>query len=306
MVDLQLIKKRRAKKIVAIVGAICGGVALIFAALSLLYRHKGPLTIVLDNSGTDLTLSRGHEPDMRGSSYLLSDTIPDFSEVAGVEILNHKVEDIDKKGSESILGDAEDKKVTKFFITTFFVKNNSEKKADYDLSFDIEREAMGPTTFDLAKVLRVRIYENLVIGDGVNDQNHNYTVYAMEQRYEDGEKEPYWDNALEFGDISHTTEYKNIPNNEAELFADNDTVCRKTVTIEGKPNEGETASNIMRYTILMYLEGNDRDSLGVDSKNVSNLSLGVHISAYASKENQENSKQDDTKNKDEVNQGSGK
>ena len=61
MVDLNIIRKRKARKIVAIVALVSTACLVVLGAVALLGQRAAPLTILLNNSGASLALAESSE-----------------------------------------------------------------------------------------------------------------------------------------------------------------------------------------------------------------------------------------------------
>ena len=82
MVDLSIIRKRKAKKIIIIVGAASLVTVAVISAVALLGQHASPLTVTLNNSGASLTLSEtGNTEDGDNTSFLLAKDVPGYQEM---------------------------------------------------------------------------------------------------------------------------------------------------------------------------------------------------------------------------------
>lgn len=255
MVDLSFIKKRKAKKIVAIAGASCAGAVAVLIAVALLGQRAAPLTVKLSNSGASLALYKS-EFENEHKSFLLATEAKPYSEISEPAI----------KAYESLI-DIDDSKPLatsdgnsfQFYQYTFYLTNTGEAAADYTLSLNVSYP--HKSNFDLADVLRVRFYEN----DGADKTSHNYRTFAKHSDYfnvDTGEYEPerISDGSSDF----------------AEKFENASTILTSKVS---SFQPGATT----RYTFVLWIEGEDKQSTGkapVDSS----IALGVNISAHEAEE----------------------
>ena len=261
MVDLSIIRKRKAKKIIIIVGAASLVTVAVISAVALLGQHASPLTVSLNNSGASLTLSEtGNTEDGDKTSFLLAKDVPGYQEIDG-NLINQNYTDAyldSEKNQDSIIATTEgDYKVTLFFKYTFFIENNGENAADYLLTLNISNQNRNVSEFDLTDILRVRFYENFDL------DKHEYKTYAKPASVFDEETNQYVDVPVPIG--------KNMGN--AEMFESNRVALKSEV-------KNFEAGQKVRYTFVIWLEGNDIDSYGKMAPVGSSLSLGVNISAH--------------------------
>lgn len=258
MVDLGLIKKRKAKKIVAIVGGSCLLVSVVICLAAILGQRAAPLTIELNNSGAKLALSESVKPESEKRSFLLAKETPGYTEFNGNAIPSYeKSVELDSELSEAIL--SSDKSSTLLYKYTFYVVNTGSEAADYTLSLDLSYPNRSASTFDLADVLRVRFYEN------ENLDEHNYKTYAKATQTFDEATGTYIEGK------EHTTDL------DSPLVDENFLSNKVVLKSEVKAFEPES---YMRYTFVFWLEGNDPDSEGKEAPVGSSLVLGVSISAH--------------------------
>ena len=255
MVDLSFIKKRKKKKIIAIVGLICGmGVATV-SAVALLGQQAAPMTVRLANSGVSLALYKS-EFDNEQKSFLLASDAKPYSEIS--EPALHAYESmLDIDDSKPI--ETSDGKAFQFYQFTFYLKNTGEVAADY--TFILNVSYPRKTSFDFAEVLRVRFYEN----DGNDKESHNYQTFAKHSNEYDSNKQQYLPERISGVD----SEY-------AEDFVDSKTILKKEVK-SFKP------SALTRYSLVMWIEGEDKQAVGKAPLD-SGIALGVDISAHETEE----------------------
>lgn len=259
MVDLQYIRKRKRRRIIAAVGTSCAATALIFIAIALLGQRAAPLTVTLTNSGAQLALSTKEEEESN-AVYLVADAVPRYDEFCEEQLIlaNNELE-IDDENTYSHLTPNEQS--TLFFKYTFYVTNKGRSAANYDLTLSMSQPTKDATNrYDLDSVLRVRFYENK------NLDEHNYVTYAKKS------SEPHRD---ENGELSWKEKVSAIDESGyAEEFVNSRTVLTSTVT-DLKPSEK------VRYTFVFWIEGDDPQCMDEAPVN-SALILGVDISAHES------------------------
>ena len=255
MVDLSFIKKRKAKKIVAIAGGACAGTVAILVAVALLGQRAAPLTVKLSNSGASLALYKS-EFDNEHKSFLLATEAKPYSEISepALRAYDSVIDIDDSKPIKTSDGNS-----FQFYQYTFYLTNTGSSAADYTLSLNISYP--HKSSFDLADVLRVRFYEN----DGADKASHNYRTFAKHSDVYDpgkGEYEP-----------EHISD---SASDYAENFENASTVLNHKVS-SFMPNA------TTRYTIVMWIEGQDKQATG-EAPLDSSIALGVNISAHEAEE----------------------
>lgn len=265
MVNLSLIAKRKAKKIVAVVGACCLGACTVIGAIALLGQKAAPLTVELNNSGAKLALCETSAVEADKRTFLLAKNAPSYSEFNGNALPQYeKVTEFDSELSESIL--SSDKKSTLVYKYTFYVTNTGTNAADYLLSLNISNPNRSANNFDLADILRVRFYENSDLS------LHNYKTYAKATQTYDEETGTYIQGKEHITDMDSPLVDEN--------FVSNKVVLESTI-------KGVLPQSMIRYTFVFWLEGNDPDSEGKEAPVGSSLVLGVNISAHEAEQSSE-------------------
>ncbi len=257
MVDLGIIRKKKARKMVAIGGSICAGCVAVFCAIALLGQRAAPLTVILNNSGASLTLAESVKEGSETSSFLLAKNAPSYTEYDG-RSFDYYAGELDSELSETVL--TSDLESTLFFKYTFYVENTGSKASDYSLSLNISYPNRTVSSFDLAEILRVRFYENEDLSQ------HNFKTYAKAHSYYDASAGEYVEGP------EHVT---NSSSDFAEMFESNKTILTSNIS-------NFQPSSKMRYTFVLWLEGNDPDSEGKDAPVGCSIALGVNISAHES------------------------
>ena len=152
-----------------------------------------------------------------------------------------------------------------FFKYTFYIKNNGPTIADYDFRIKIADNKLSSDGRSLDEIVRVMLFEN-----DAYSNNHDYYVYAKKSNT------TYID---KFGEPTNWEPISTMPEEESFYgFAipfESDSVVgtfnRRTVL----PNE------VMRYTIVFWLEGMDPDSNSEVAAPVgASLKFGIEINGY--------------------------
>lgn len=254
MVDLNYIRKRKIRRIIAIVGSISAAAVAAIMAVALLGTRAAPLTVKLANSGASLALFKSDFDNEHKSFLLAGDTKP-YTDVTEPR-LNSYQSLLDIDDSKSI--ETSDGQSIQFFQYTFYLTNAGDNSAQYSLSLNISYPSKS--SFDLADVLRVRFYEN----DANDKESHNYRTFAKHGKFnqETGDYDP--ERIAGSG-----TEF-------AEKFESASNAFTHTV-------ESFAPGASVRYTFVLWLEGEDPDCTGKAPLD-SSIALGVNISAHAAEE----------------------
>lgn len=177
---------------------------------------------------------------------------------------------------EAVDGEAKIYRSLEFFKYTFYVKNIGYKAASYDMKILIKSVTRADDGSDrgLDDILRVMIFEN-----DPNSEEHNYKVcakktpkYANYTNYDINGKETDHELIAAVDNITHETENYRL----AEKFdEDGETIAQYNVNNFG-------TNDIMRYTIVMWLEGDD-PQCNQKAPDGATLKIGVDIDAKESK-----------------------
>ena len=283
MYDLQYVKKRRRRRIAALVATFSSIAVTFFVITSFLGRTLGTFTVSLKNSEVSLTLCEKKDSN-KNSSYLRVNANSKYIE-SPYEDLQDRLKTMDDENIPSTAGEyaytyvKDDKTMTEtcleFFKYTFYVKNIGSKTATYDMTINISdrTRAKDKTGRSLDDTLRVMVFEN-----DPNTDKHDYAIYAKAVGSSYG-------NNYDIDGNETNREFiftdPNRPNRETDdyrlvdyNFKDFDTVAELKVTNFGK-------NDIRRYTIVFWLEGGDPQSNPEeDYPEGATLKLGVDISAY--------------------------
>ena len=278
MYDLQYVKKRRRRKIAAFVSLFAGIGITSLVIVSFLGRTVGTFSVSISNSSVKLSLSDKldfKEP----TSYLRCDQLLKFREYSftrfggldGVSWLDDENVTYDDEKAytyDEITGKPD---ALYYFKYTFYVRNMGSSIAQYSMSVNISdnRKSNDETGRTLDDTLRVMVFEN----DAKSDK-HEYKVFAKDSHV------PNYDidgnpARREFvilppeynkqGGNYETTEYP-----LAKKFSDAKYVVKDFAK-----------GDIRRYTIVIWLEGDDPDADPTDEPpEGATVKLGVDIAAY--------------------------
>ena len=266
MVNLAYIRKRKARKIILAIALGCAATALVIGAIAMLGQQASPFTVKLANAGVSLTLSTSDEEEPSGGKvYLMADQVPEYC--CYTEKLLNSVENLDSDRTYSSFNYDENNRetATRYFKFTFFVENNGEADADYDLQLMLNNPTNHATNrYDMDSIMRVRFYENR------NLDEHYYKTYAKASANKHTDPETGEDSWKELISVAGS--------GYAEEFLSSKLILKSHVS---KLAKGEKVRN----TFVMWLEGEDPECVGNEPPVDSALVLGVDISAHASEKN---------------------
>ena len=281
MYDLLYVRKRRRRKIAALVSLICSIGVSALVIVSFLGQYTGTFTVSLTNSSVRLSLS-DKEAFTNPTSYLRIDKLDLFEEYTYVNVLSeelddeklaydcgsHKVEAVNKQ-----TGEVTQKNVLSYFKYTFYVGNIGSKAAQYNLKINILEctQALDGRTLD--DTLRIMVYENDLDDTYSADPVHTQKVFAKESLRTHTDKEGN-KTRREFVSTPTASGTEDDRHPLATSFEDLKTVA---TYVRG----GFYAGQIRRYTLVAWLEGEDLDSTNqTDAPEGATLKLGVEITAY--------------------------
>ena len=275
MYDLLFVRKRRRRRIAALVSLISAIGVSSLVVVSFLGRFVGTFTVSLTNSSVRLSLSE-KQSFKESTSYLLIDKLNPFEETSFVnlpaaDILDNEETPYDYgKGTSTLTGED----TLSFFKYTFYVKNVGSTVAQYHMNIKIDEKSKSNdgTERTLDDTLRVMVFEN---DPNIEEQKHDYKIYAKpsyEVNYDSNGEKTY-------RELVYTDKYKKNPDKEDEDYPLAESFDGKMVAQYSVDNFGK--SDIKRYTLVIWLEGSDPDSDNTKQAPVgASMKLGVEITAY--------------------------
>ena len=279
MYDLILVRRRRRRRIAALVSLICSiGVSSLIIT-SFLGQYTGTFTVSLTNSSVKLSLS-DKASFKNPTTYLRIDKLDLFEEFTYDSVLNEELDDENKeydcgshisKKTDKETGETIEKTVLSYFKYTFYVGNIGSKTAQYNLKINITENTPGIDGRTLDDTLRVLVYEN-DLDDKYLTSEHNQDVFAKEMQ--SGTNIDSDNNKTRREFVSYPAAKEDEQHPLATSFE-----SLKTVTTYTRG--GFHANQIRRYTLVMWLEGEDSDSSNTNEPpEGATLKLGVEITAY--------------------------
>ena len=270
--ELEYVKKRKTKKLVAITSGVASATIGVFVLVAFLGRFVGTFTVALDTGSVRLSLSDNSKFDSP-TSYIKIDSLPSFDLYSFTSLPNASVIDNeDASYTSGVTRDSKGNESMKYFKYTFFVKNESNIAADYDLKVNLTKNVPSEDGRSLDTLLRVLVYEN-----DPSSTEHSYTVYAKKSETPN-QTYGYEDEELTFKEyISYNTPEKAEQHGDAfpgfaEMFEDDNTIATL-------PVRNFQQNDVKRYTLVAWLEGEDQQAKGNPPEG-GNLKLGVTINAY--------------------------
>lgn len=272
MYELEYVKKRKRRKLVAIIGGISLIGVSALSITSFLGRYVGTFTVSLDTGDVKLTLSRKKDLSLP-TSFLRVDYLPQYHEYTytsfndiGDEVIDSETTDIDL-GATEIKEDGTYDGLN-FFKYTFYVANVGNVAARYDFTVNIAENKPADDGRDLLDTLRVMIYENR------EEDSHKSKVYA--RAYQNRASHIIDDVSYYEAPISISEEDAKKMGVEfpgyAEKFKNESVITTLSVNNFG-------VSEIKRYTLVTWLEG----FASASDKNApigASIKIGVEINAY--------------------------
>ena len=277
MYDLYYVRKRRRRRIAALVSLIASiGVASLVVT-SFLGRNTGTFTIKVVNNDVRLSLSRTSD-FQESTTYLHIDQILPLRECSYADILrgvneidNESVNDISEFNAVNMdeQGNADSVYYMKY---TFFVKNSGFSAAEYNfsLNFSDRTKSTDGTERMLDDTLRVMVYDT----DLSSGENHTVRgVWAKDSPYTHYDKNNN-PTHREFIGIRPYDEHETDEYELAKSFNSGTTILNFSVP-------GFSSEAVRRYTIVFWLEGDDKESKPDEGiPQGASVKIGVNIDAF--------------------------
>jgi hypothetical protein len=290
--------KRKRKKRIAWIFTVTGFIGCtIIAVMAFLGKQSGQFTIQLGTGKTQLTMSTNPtfgggsgSSDASGSgnagtTYLAATGLDSSTVNTAGALPNDDLIDNSDGGSHN----RSDPATGTYFAYTFFLKNDSTDFVSYSVSMSIddyknpENEATS-----LLDIMRVRLYENLHTSS--TSYTHAETTYAMQSTIEwkmaDGsliegaektQKEPIARYGTDKVTIDGLADFSANDREENKGFAD---PFASNVLVFDRMHTNLPIGAIVRYTVVMWLEGYDVNCKGHQPKNAS-ITLSMHFNVLS-------------------------
>ena len=279
MYDLLFVRRRRRRKIAALVSVISAMGVSSLVIISFLGRTVGTFTVSVQNSTVRLALSE--KQDFKNStSYLRIDELPSTY----FEYSYDWFEDldlVDDERNDYFYGAYRENGVVEgmyYLKYTFYVKNVGTKLAQYNMSINLDEctQSNDNTSRTLDETLRVMVFEN----DPLAGDTHDYEVYAkniVDSRYKtfdkDG-KQTFQEFVSAYPYAKADGFYEDDAHPLAKSFKNGKAIIQKKV-------DNFKKDDIRRYTLVYWLEGSDPQANieGQDAPQGAKIKLSVDINA---------------------------
>lgn len=273
MINQKSIKKRRRKRRIIIYTSVSAILITAFIVIAFLSNYVGNFTISLIDYETRLALSTS--PDMEDTTTHIA--LEGFSNAVPYTKtdIDEANLDTDVGGEKSLTFDiTDDQQAGLYFAYTFFVTNVGDGPCFYYYGIKINDESSGDNNELISDAMRIRMYENVYDEDEtVETMSHDYIDYTRfnvessddeslssgTQAYLEACEEEYDEGLLQY-----------FNNSDTIILSDNEST-------KLWPNE------IIRYTLVIWIDGDDPDCQGDFFDNNS----GIRISTYIGSESAE-------------------
>ena len=273
MYDYLYVKRRRRKKIAAFVSLFTAMGITALVIVSFLGRQVGTFSVTLANTSVKLSLSE-KQSFADATSYLRLDKLYNFQEYHYGDLPKDSILDNEDTPylDNNALGKNDKGEIDCMYYLkyTFYVKNTGVTPARYNLSINLtdRSKASDETDRMLDDTVRIRVYQN-----DASSEEHEYRTFAKEAAGNNFLKNGK-ETRREFIGYNSIGDYESDEHPLAETFYNPSTICKYTVSNFRK-------DDIKRYTIVIWLEGEDPQSNDTDEAPVgAKLKLGVDIKAY--------------------------
>ena len=266
MYELEYVRKRKRRIIVAIAGGVSAVVISTFAIVAFLGRFVGTFTVSLETRNVDIALSE--KISAKRSSFLKVDcgapfqefTYSDFDKRYGDEVIDNEESDYTLGANYSIVDPTEIESFN-FFKYTFYVQNVGSTPAKFDFSLMINEDVKSSDGRSLLDTLRVMVYN-----DGEK------TVYGKP------ESKPHYgeDGIADYRAPISVNEYDATESNPFMGYAE-PFISNKAITTISSQNI--SVGEARRFTVVSWLEGFRSNNDQVAPKGAT-IKLGVEINAY--------------------------
>jgi hypothetical protein len=277
--QFQSYQRKKRKRIAWIVFGISGTGVAVLAIIAFLGQISGNFTVKLNQVEAHLGLS-DNDAFSTQTTYLQATGLPYGYQYSCDKLPDSEVLD-NNTGGDKTLNIPDEKGDTlyqEYFGMTFFMKNFAEETAAFHVSLNID-DYTTPSNqaTSLLESLRVRVYENIYTGSVETHNCETYALIASQKNWftlADGTVE----NRECIGAHTTATDGTRTP---AAAKADNNGFCtnfESTKLVFGRDYNSMTSKMIIRYSIQMWIEGDDPEAQGVQPIG-SSVTLSMHFSS---------------------------
>jgi hypothetical protein len=274
MYDKLFVKKRKRRVIAALVSLISAIGISSLVIVSFLGRFTGTFTVSLANSSVRLSLSDKLSFE-NPTSYLRIEKLDLFEENTYSNL--PKDEELDTEETPYNYGaytNDRNETVLQFMKYTFYLRNMGGKTAQYNLKVNLldRNKASDGTERMLDDTLRVMVYENDVT-ESTGQTYHGVDIFAKEAAEYNKDRE----GNRTMREFVSSYPYGNQEDDNHPLATSFENSSVVHTYVRGGFLQGQTR----RYTIVVWLEGEDPQSAFLDNAPVgASIKLGVEITAY--------------------------
>ena len=270
MYNGKLVKRRRHKKIALILASLSSTLIAALIIISFLGNVVGSFTVKLYVSEVKLAMSSNGDFTNNSTTLIRVGDLPNFQLNENTMLRDHNKIDNGETSyidDGAISFDGETPETIYYFKQTFFVKNVGEVPASYDFTINIvDNQRPNNVNYGYDDLLRVRLYKN----DGESNE-HDYEVYAKYIRNGaavnfDDNGNPIYEEIVSYDPADPDYMRRAVPfKNES------------TIMTENVPTF--SVGKVTRYTMLLWLDGNDSNATGDVVPKGGSLKLEVNINA---------------------------
>lgn len=279
MYDLLFVRRRRRRRIAALVSGFSSIGVTSLVIISFLGRTVGTFTVSVQNSTVRLALS--DKQDFKNStSYLRIDELPGTYFEYSYDWFEN-LDLVDDERNDYFYGAyREDGQVAGMYYLkyTFYVMNVGTKLAQYTMSINLDEctQSDDNTSRTLDETLRVMVFEN----DPNAGDTHDYEVYAKEivdsrnKTYDKDGKQTFREFVSTYPYAKEDGYHEDDAHPLAKPFESGKAIIKKKIT-------NFKFKDIRRYTLVYWLEGSDPQANieGEDAPQGAKIKLSVDINA---------------------------
>jgi hypothetical protein len=278
--QFQSYQRKKRRKITWIVFGVSGTGVAILAIIAFIGQVSGNFTIKLNDTKAHLGLS-DDDNFTQSTSYLTARGLPQGYEFSCDGLPTPDIADSNTGGDKS--GDqlADDGSVLyqHYFGTTFFMKNFAEDTAAFHVAMNIDDYRTPENqTSSLMETIRLRVYENVLTG---TTETHNCETYALQAPTSRWYTLP--DGTTEtrecIGAFTTAADGTRTPNATQTINNGFCTNFESTSRVFGRDYNNMTSGTIIRYSLQMWIEGEDKDSFVTAQPKGASITLSMHFSS---------------------------
>ena len=284
MYNLQYVRKRRRRRVAAVVSLVAAIGVTSLVITSFLGRTVGTFTVSLASSSVKLALC-DKEEFKNPTSYLRIDNIPaNYYEYSYNWFNDVGMDLIDDEQNGYMYGSTSDGQALYYLKYTFYVKNIGSTNARYEMAINLDESTRTDSGKTLDDTLRIMVFEN---EPNAENEAHEHEVYAKdveEYRYRVYDME---------GNRTYQAFIAETPNPDVNGEVHEDANHRLATsflrnngkTVIKRSVSGFKPKDIMRYTVVYWLEGEasypelDENGNPINDITEAKIKLNINITA---------------------------